>query len=291
MTTIAETQSTQSVTSHRRITLSLILALLVLRYWVTGARLVFTEVPVWVIPVFEIGTYLFVAILLVLESHSLSDYHINALALWMVILFKPVETIYLAAWAQLNSPMAFPRGPSLLVWAIALGLLVHFRSRLFQRGAVPWRDLRWALLGGLVGLATVLVTGYPESFVVPQLDPRYRLDVLSGLPSSLVSIPYQWGYAAISEEPVFRGFLWGYLRKSGWRELWIWLFQAGLFSLAHLYYFNTAPLSFWFIVPLGALVLGWLAWRSRSIATSMVAHGVMNGLTRYFAILAAILRQ
>ncbi|MDD5370610.1 MAG: hypothetical protein PHQ40_16130 [Anaerolineaceae bacterium] len=126
--------------------MGLILALLVLRYTVTGFRLVFSEPPRWVIPCFEIGTYLLLAVLLIWESHSLQEYHINALALWMVILFKPIETLYLALIPKdnplLTFPMAFPRGPSLIVWAIALGLLVHFRSRLFQKGAIRWADLR-----------------------------------------------------------------------------------------------------------------------------------------------------
>jgi membrane protease YdiL (CAAX protease family) len=93
---------------------------------------------------------------------------------------------------------------------------------------------------------------------------------------------YQLGYAAVTEEPLFRGFLWGYLRNLGWREVWIWLFQAGLFWLSHFYYFSRMPISFW-LVPIGALILGALAWRSRSIATSMAAHAAMNGLTQPLA--------
>jgi membrane protease YdiL (CAAX protease family) len=290
MTLISQTQITpQPLTRQRWVTFGVILALLVLRYMVTVFGLVFPNPPAWVIPSFEIGTYLLVAILLIRESESLPDYHINALAIWMVILFKPIETIYLSSWTQLASPMAFPQLPSLCVWAVALGLLVRFRSRLFQSGTLGWQDLKWTLLGGLIGLVTVVVTGYPQSFTV-HFDPVSRFMVLSQLPSSIANIPYQWGYAAISEEPVFRGFLWGFLRKSGWREVWIWFFQAGLFALAHLYYLRTAPLNFWFVVPIGGLVLGWLAWRSRSIATSMVAHGVMNGLTRYFSILVSVFR-
>jgi membrane protease YdiL (CAAX protease family) len=38
---------------------------------------------------------------------------------------------------------------------------------------------------------------------------------------------HQLAHAAIFEEPIFRGFLWGYLRKVNWKEKWILLFQAG----------------------------------------------------------------
>jgi len=257
---------------------------------VTGYGLHFATSPGWVSPVFQVGTYLLVGILLVWESNSLPDYHINPLAIWMMILFKPIETILLTQWPQLNSPLVFPRIPSLFIWIIALGLLVHFRSQLFLKGTVRWADLKWALLGGLAGLGVVLITSYPMSFSINQIDSRSRTSVISTLSNGFVAILYQIGYAAVSVEPVFRGFLWGILRKIGWRDVWIWLFQAGLFSLAYLYYINTSPLSFWFVIPFGALVMGWLVWRSRSIATSMIAHGVWNGLTPVMDYLIAATR-
>jgi len=39
-----------------------------------------------------------------------------------------------------------------------------------------------------------------------------------------------------------------------------------------------------------SLVLDWLAWRSRSIATSMAAHGVANGLGFTLGYLVAAFR-
>jgi membrane protease YdiL (CAAX protease family) len=93
----------------------------------------------------------------------------------------------------------------------------------------------------------------------------------------LPSIVYQLGYAAAYEEPIFRGLLWGYLRLKGWKDAWILLLQAGLFWLGHSYYIGKAPFSFWVLLPAAGLLFGLLAWRSRSIATSMAAHGVING--------------
>jgi membrane protease YdiL (CAAX protease family) len=89
--------------------------------------------------------------------------------------------------------------------------------------------------------------------------------------------------AGIGKEPFFRGFLWGSLRKTGLKDIWIWLAQAGLFWLGHAYALLYTPFSFWLIVPVGGLVLGLLAWRSRSIAPSMVAHGLANGLSQFMA--------
>ncbi len=268
----------------------MILALLILRFsLVTGFRLLLGQEPGWSSTVYDVGTYLLVAVLLVKESHSLPDYHINTFAIWLLILSKPIQTIYLNGLEWLKPPIAFPDLHTLFIWMIALVLLVYFRSRLFQNGAVQWWDLKWALLGVLAGLVVALCIAYPMSFLVTQLPPGNR-NSLTNLVSGIISIPYQIGYAAASEEPVFRGFLWGYLRKIGWRDVWIWLFQAGLFGLAHLYYLDSMPFMFWFGVPLGALVLGWLAWRSRSIASSMLAHGVMNGLGYLMSLLIAAFR-
>jgi membrane protease YdiL (CAAX protease family) len=89
--------------------------------------------------------------------------------------------------------------------------------------------------------------------------------------------------AGLAEEPVFRGILWGLLRKRGVKEVWIWLLQGMLFWVAHLYYLGKLPLSFWVIVPPGGLLYGLLAWRSRSIATSMPGHGFYNGVGQIVA--------
>jgi membrane protease YdiL (CAAX protease family) len=83
--------------------------------------------------------------------------------------------------------------------------------------------------------------------------------------------------AVILEEPVFRGFLWGFLRERGWNEKVIWLSQAALFWLAHLNYVQR-PYTFWLVIPLSGLVYGWLAWKSRSLAPSMLAHAAYNSL-------------
>ena len=96
----------------------------------------------------------------------------------------------------------------------------------------------------------------------------------------------QLSTAAALEEPLFRGVLWGVLKDRGWKEVWILLFQALLFMLGHIYYLGSADLSFFVIVPVGAILLGLLAWKSRSIGTSMLFHGITNSLAgNFFALL------
>jgi hypothetical protein len=39
----------------------------------------------------------------------------------------------------------------------------------------------------------------------------------------------------------------GLLRLAKWKNVWIWLFQAGLFTLGHVYYLRVEPFGSWFI--------------------------------------------
>ena len=67
------------------------------------------------------------------------------------------------------------------------------------------------------------------------------------------------------------------LPAAGWKNGWIWLFQAVLFTLAHLYYLRTEPFGSYFIrLMIPSLLIGLIAWRARSITASMVTHGFLN---------------
>jgi len=286
-----ETEVAPKKTNHKPLVLALIVVLLALRYMVTAFRVLSGEPPVWVIPVYEVGTYLVIAGLLILLQYSLADYHIPPLATWIIILFRPLETLYYPLWLKgINSPMAFPGIPSLVIWVTAIGLVIGLRPHLFRSATVRRQDWIWILIGMGIGLATAIVMSFPLSLQMGSLSTLTKSSISYYLGQGLLAVPQQIGYAGVPEEPVFRAFLWGYLLKNGWRDFWIWGFQAVLFSLAHLYYLNTAPISFWLVVPVGGLVLGWLAWRSRSIASSMVAHGVLNGMGSTLAVLLAYFR-
>ena len=91
----------------------------------------------------------------------------------------------------------------------------------------------------------------------------------------LLQFRHAMGHSAIIEEPVFRGVLWGYLRKKGWRDQRILWFQTVLFWFAHVRHYSK-PHIFLITMPLGALLFGWLAWKSKTLAGSLLAHGLFN---------------
>lgn len=96
-------------------------------------------------------------------------------------------------------------------------------------------------------------------------------------PKEALGFPVGFLIAGGCEEPLFRGFLWGYLKGNRWPEWLIWIFQAGLFGLAHAYYFyDFADPWIWQRTFLGGLIFGLIAWKTRSVVASALVHGVVN---------------
>lgn len=235
--------------------------------------LTWTATSYWVMPVFEVGTYLLTAVLVWSERDRLPDNHVDRLALIILILGKPVEL-----WlSRSQNPFRRPLGSSayLLYLPAAIGLFVGLalaRPRLAKSGARGWL---WVALGVLAGVVVGAFSGWLTRIELGS-TPAQTLTLVV-----LVFLPLQQMlYAGIAEEPFFRGFLWGALRRAGWKDVWICILQGALFWLAHVYWLDRSPFTFWVIVPLGGLVFGLLAWRSRSIAVSMIAHGLANGVLK-----------
>lgn len=259
--------------THMRVTWLLVAGLFLLRIPLyTGIPIFAPDATVWADPLFEIGTYFLTALLIWWERERLSDFHIDKLVLMLFILGKPLELLLY----QMQIPFTYPaRSAAYLLYlpiAIGLGLaLLLARPKLPKLSARFWG---WMIIGILGGIALGVYFGsVMKANNVQSGAGGITLELLVFLPIQ------QMLYAGLAEEPFFRGFLWGSLRKTGLKDVWIWLIQAGLFWLGHFYALtNGAPWSFWLIVPVGGLILGLLAWRSRSIATSMLAHGLANGL-------------
>lgn len=253
----------------------LLLGLLFLRLpFLVGIRMIISPTPSWLVPTFEIGTYLLTALLILVERKRLADFHMGA------------EALVLLIFGQITKPLLYsiPHIPFihsstdwiLITIAVLLLLsLIILRARIpkVSRKVMIWIGI--AVIVGIVGgLIVGLSLGYLNGF---GFGPR------ASFPALIVLFQRQLTFSATLEEPLFRGFLWGYLKKFGWNDGRICLFQAFLFCLGHTYYINTFPFSFWAIVPATGLVLGLMVWRSRSIATSMVVHGLINSIGDFVA--------
>ena len=284
----------KSNSTHQQVFWLTLLGLLILRIPFAAGMEFFNIQWEWTDVIFEIGTYLLTTFLIWWEVDHLSDYHIDTLVVVIIILFKPMQTLILKYWGFNEHLLTFPSVPSLMIWFIAIVFALAIWRKRSKIPDINPINLVWLFIGILAGLATTIVLSFPMSFQISETELPDGLPIKAVAKDIFVGIPigllYQMGYAAVSEEPLFRGFLWGFLKKLKWHELWIWLFQAALFMFSHIYYINKAPISFWIIVPVCSLVLGWLAWRSRTIAASMAAHGMMNATGHAFGYLLAMYR-
>lgn len=256
--------------------------------WVAIALLLFLRIPFsvfityaypngeqWGPTIFQVGTYFLTAFLIWWERDALSEVHVDGLALIILLIFKPAQTLILR-YLGIDIPLAFPHPAGLLIWAIAIGLILALWRSGYKPVGINLSSLSWLAAGLMFGF---VISALPNLRVF-QSNANLGGHDYAGLSavtkSASVAFLYQLGFAAISEEPLFRGFLWGYLRRSGWREVYVWLAQAALFMSAHLYFKDALPFQFWIAVPASGLLFGVLAWRSRSITPGMMAHAAYN---------------
>jgi membrane protease YdiL (CAAX protease family) len=252
-------------------------------FWLSIAGLLILRLPIetwleyavptsaaWAEPIYEIGTYGLIVGLIWWEREQLADYHIGALAIWMILLFPPLATLILNIFGGSN-PFAFPRPLSLPFFIIAILLAVLLARKIVRPARATKKGLIWVAASCGFG---ILFAGCLSILLVSLA--RYPVGPFPGF-IALIAPIYQIGYA-VPEEALFRGFLWGGLKKAGVKDWWILIIQAVLFVAGHIFYLNLqhAVLNL-SIVFLFALAAGIIAWRSRSIASSMAFHGFYNG--------------
>jgi CAAX amino terminal protease family. len=263
------------ISSHQVVTWTAIFGLLILRLFIEGWILYKNPTnSAWVEPVEEIGTYILIAFLIGWEWKDLKEYYLTPLSVLILIVFPALSKLIVLSFDP-NNEMAFPKLLSFPFFIIA-GILIYLVIRKktdFRVGL--GKDLIWFAVCAVLGL---LYSGLETFFMIKFLGfPRNTY-----FPGyvALASPFYQLGFAACSEEPLFRGFLWGALRKLHINEIWILLIQALLFAFGHIFYLNsTGGLLFVGMIFISALIMGLLVWRSRSLSSSMAFHAFANGST------------
>jgi membrane protease YdiL (CAAX protease family) len=125
------------------------------------------------------------------------------------------------------------------------------------------------MLFTILGILPVLLIRLPVDNLSEHINEfvKFRLDWLLW-----IFIGGLWG--VLYEEILFRGVLWMILRDRGYSETKILVVQAALFWLAHLNLISRS--SFWVILPLFSLWLGFLVLRSKSLTPSTWVHFIYN---------------
>ncbi|SRR6266498_295206 len=92
----------------------------------------------------------------------------------------------------------------------------------------------------------------------------------------------------VFEEVLFRGALWAYVRSLGLSEQIAFYTQAILFWISHhSLLLLPNPYSFWVPLPIEAILLGLMTWRSKSLTPSTISHFLFNFITRLLLIMSS----
>ena len=194
--------------THRQIAWLILALLLLLRIPYTIAIIYFLPIENQTgSAIYEISTYFLTACLIWWERDRLADFHIDTLALCLIIFFRPLQTLILNIW-KVESPLAFPHPLGLSLWAISLSLLIALAYSSFKPARITPRSLGWIALGLFTGVCISIVENLRtfSSIISSTLVSQTLLSPV--LLSTSLNLIYHLGFAPINEEPLFRGFLW-----------------------------------------------------------------------------------
>ncbi|MCE7699771.1 MAG: CPBP family intramembrane metalloprotease [Methanobacterium paludis] len=246
--------------------------------------------------IFNNYTYLLTAMLILLKRDSLSDYHIDFGAVTIFLIapiaksFSEYSINYLSIQSiQSNSSLtkAFLKSrifiaPISIIQAVSnssfqiivsICLLI---SLLFCRPKLRKKNIKQTLLWLMIAIVVGICSGVLSKRIVG-LNFQSKSIIPTSIPITICQFFIELANAAVIEEPLFRGFLWGFLKNIHWKDCWILLLQAVLFMIGHIHYLginNYALVN----TLIGGLILGLMAWHSRSISTSMIVHTLTNSL-------------
>lgn len=256
----------------RRLTWPLVVYLLIR---IVAANLVgalpSAELRAAAVQIVEVGMYATIGVMIYLARDDLVAFHMDGLSLAIFLLFGTLLRTSTRRNLSYVDIAAY-----VILYLISVALLVALWHHRGKRQSGRLRLMNWLLVGLIAGLGLLLLELAPR-MVQNYLAERLQLPQIPGLSLLPAWIVDAMGHSAILEEPVLRGFLWGHLRERGLGERRIWLVQTVAFWLAHIRYVGQ-PYTFLIAVPVAGFVLGWLAWRSRSLAPSYIAHSLYNSI-------------
>ena len=220
-------------------------------------------IPQWVDVGYNLVSYLLLLVLFWNNQASLDQYNIDKSSFIILVLFSTFLRIRLPI-ENANPAIIY------VFWIASIGyviLLVRNWSKL------QFVKIKWLLLGIISGIVLIYFSIQIRFNPEKDFGQWGTIEYLRSVVGYYASFVYTIGHTATYEEIVFRGFLWGLLRDKKWNEFSICLFQAFLFFVAHIYYYEF-KLGWFFIL---GLVFGWLASRSKSTTPGMISHALSNG--------------
>lgn len=218
-------------------------------------------------PVYDIHTLGVLATawaLILWERRRLAQFHIDGLVLGLLVFGPVIQWLVGLSFRGLGvveEAYLNPWWPKLALDAVLLALLFAFKVKIPKPSPMAW----WFAGGAAALVVLALVSG----LAYPHAGPKFTEFGATAM-MFVVGLTRPAAY----EELLFRAFLWGYLRLLGWSDLKILIVQAALYLVFYIYLLPGSLFGFFIVTPVAALILGYLAWKGRSIAPSMVANAL-----------------
>ena len=198
-----------------------------------------------------------------LEKEKLAEFHLDRATLLVAIIFGIIRI----SNRGINDEILYKAAVFLMTLILAYISMKNWQF-------IPKTNWVWFR----VGLLSCLVI-FPLAFVEMFNQGKYDItllkvpvwvDILRGLLTNLA-------FTTPIEEIVFRGMLWGYLRRFGCSENAAFWVQSGLFWGLHLWQIGF-PISFFITIPLSILVMGLLTKYSKQLFPSLTYHTFQNAM-------------
>jgi len=214
---------------------------------------------------YRTAMYMVVAILIWTEIKNLEEFHIDKFT---------VATFILGAFLQQRLEVVGGGYFLVLIGATGISIIV---ALIVKRPRILRTDFYWALLGVVVGGITIIAITYLELLLrhawVP--TPLLRNNIMLTISNLTIR---EFFASALVEEILFRGFLWGYLKRRGWEERKIFWIQGLLFWITHFSRLAT-PFTFFVAIPILTLISSKLTLRTKQVFPAVLSHAVINILS------------
>jgi membrane protease YdiL (CAAX protease family) len=232
-----------------------------LAVWIFGE-----DTPIWFQHWYAGIAFILTATIVWLNRHRLAALNIDRPFIVALIIGGVLYTFYLRY------------GVGIFV-GIAIGLifLAYQTNQLVLSNPVSFSKAT-----GLLMFLTVLLPLVPVLFIGPTL--KSTLDT-NAFTTTLQQILITDLAAITFEEVLFRGALWAYIISFGLSARTAFYTTAVFYWISHhrLLALST-PYSFWVSLPIQAILLGIMTWRSKSLTPSTISHFLFNFISQLLLI-------
>lgn len=242
----------------------LLAAYFVIRLIVSSFHLTQSAIPSPFVVASTMLMFFIIGGLLLFNIRNLSAYNIDHASVVIIFLFS---TLLRSRKIDTNNSLVL----EVLFLLLAVLLFIFFINR---KPKLERRNIfnKWFFIA--------IFTGWLYANAKAYLDPiNHEFSGTIRLSSALAffahGVFFEIGTAGLLEEPIYRGFLFGFLRDLGLKPYQVILIQGLFFWVSH-YNLILRPFTFWFFLPVMCLLLGFLAYKSRSIIPPMITHVFYN---------------